>query len=391
MSPISAAVASGRPTQGSASLGDSVANEVTRVRANKTALVMAGGTGGHIFPGLAVAQALRDAGWRVHWLGGPAPSMESRLIPPLGFAYEVVDFSGVRGKGLMTLAMLPWRLLRACWQSAVVVRRVKPDVVLGLGGYITVPAGMMCAVLGKPLIVHEQNSVAGMANKWLARVAAKAYTAFPDVIKRARWIGNPLRAEFLGRPEPATRYAMRRGPLRILVLGGSLGAKALNDVVPRALALIPEAQRPMVIHQSGQKQIDELRANYAAAGVQAHLTPFIDDTAQALADTDLVICRAGASTVTEIAAVGTAAVFVPFPSAVDDHQTTNASFLVDQGGGWLVQQDKLTPDRLARMLEKADRPTLMAAAVAARKMEKTGATQRIVAACDGLAGGRTTS
>ncbi len=388
MSPMSAAAVPGRPKQGTAPMGGSAAHEVASAEATKTALVMAGGTGGHIFPGLAVAQALRAAGWRVHWLGGPAPSMESQLVPQQGFAFEAVDFSGVRGKGFMTLVALPLRLLRACWQSMRVVRRVKPDVVVGLGGYITVPAGMMSALLGKPLIVHEQNSVAGMANKWLARVAAKAYTAFPDVIEKARWIGNPLRPAFLDRPEPAARFALRRGPLRVLVLGGSLGAKALNDVVPRALALMPEPLRPMVIHQSGQKQIDELRANYTAAGVQAQLTPFIDDTAQAFADTDLVICRAGASTVTEIAAVGTAAVFVPFPSAVDDHQTTNAKFLVDQGGGWLVQQDKLTPDRLARMLEKADRPTLMAAAIAAHKMAKTGATQRIVAACEGLVGGR---
>jgi UDP-N-acetylglucosamine--N-acetylmuramyl-(pentapeptide) pyrophosphoryl-undecaprenol N-acetylglucosamine transferase len=247
---------------------------------------------------------------------------------------------------------------------------------------------MMSAVLGRPLIVHEQNSVAGMANKWLARLAAKAYTAFPDVIDKARWIGNPLRPAFLDRPEPAQRFAARRGPLRVLVLGGSLGARALNDVVPKALALMPEPHRPMVLHQSGHRQIDELRANYTAAGVQAQLTPFIDDTAQAFADTDLVICRAGASTVTEIAAVGAAAVFVPFPSAVDDHQTTNASFLVDQGGGWLVPQEKLTPDRLARMLEKADRPTLMAAAVAARKLAKPGATERIVDACERLTGGR---
>ena len=355
---------------------------------SKCALIMAGGTGGHIFPGLAVAQALRESGWQVHWLGGPAPSMESQLVPARGFAFEAVDFSGVRGKGVMTLALLPLRLLRACWQSIRVVRRVKPDVVVGLGGYITVPAGMMSALLGKPLIVHEQNSVAGMANKWLARLAAKVFSAFPKVIEKALWIGNPLRAAFIGRPDPAVRFAARRGPLRILVLGGSLGAKALNDVVPRALALMPEPARPKVTHQSGEKQIDELRANYAAARVQAELTPFIDDTAQAFADADLVICRAGASTVTEIAAVGAAAVFVPFPFAVDDHQTTNARFLVDQGGGWLVPQKEFTPDWLARMLQTAERPSLLAAAVAARKMAKIGATQGIVAACESLLGKR---
>ena len=350
----------------------------------KTALVMAGGTGGHIFPGLAVAQALRDVGWQVHWLGGRSPSMESQLVPPLGFAFEAVDFSGVRGKGFSTLALLPLRLARACWQSIGVLQRVKPDVVVGLGGYITLPAGLMSALMRKPLLLHEQNSVAGMANKVLARMAAQVFTAFPRVIDKATWIGNPLRAAFIGMAEPAVRFASRQGPLRVLVLGGSLGAKALNDVVPQALALLPEDARPAVLHQSGQKQIDALRGNYAAAGVQAELTAFIDDTAEALADADLVICRAGASTVTEIAAVGAAAVFVPFPSAVDDHQTTNAKFLVDQGGGWLMPQNELTAEKLAILLKKTDRAMLLANAAAARKMEKPGATQRIVAACEAV-------
>ena len=280
----------------------------------RVALVMAGGTGGHIFPGLAVAQALRERGWRVHWLGGTGsaaqPSMESRLVPAQGFAFEAVNFSGVRGKGLGSLMGLPWRLLRACWQSLQVLRRVRPDVVLGLGGYITFPAGVMSVLLRKPLILHEQNSVAGMANKWLAKVATRVFTAFPDVIRKGVWIGNPLRTAFIGVPEPAARFAARSGALRLLVVGGSLGARALNDIVPQALALLPAQSRPVVLHQSGAAQIDALRANYAAAGVTAQLTPFIDDTAQAFADADLVICRAGASTVTEIAAVGAAALFV---------------------------------------------------------------------------------
>jgi len=312
----------------------------------RTALIMAGGTGGHIFPGLAVAQALRDKGWRVHWLGAP-DSMESRLVPQRGFPLELVDFSGVRGKGLRTLVLLPLRLLKAFWQSIQVVRRVKPQVVVGLGGYITFPGGMMAAALGKPLVLHEQNSVAGMANKVLALVADRVFTAFPKVFSHGQWIGNPLRAEFLTQPAPQERFAGRSGPLKVLVVGGSLGARALNTVVPQALALIPADQRPVVTHQAGEKQIDELCANYAAAGVQATLTPFIDNAARAFADADLVICRAGASTVTEIAAVGAAAVFVPFPSAVDDHQTTNAQFLVNAGGGWLVQQRDLTPEGLS--------------------------------------------
>ena len=354
----------------------------------KSALIMAGGTGGHIFPGLAVAQALRERGWRVHWLGGtgsPAqPSMESQLVPPQGFAFEAIDFSGVRGKGLLTLALLPLRLLRAFWQALQVVRRVKPDVVVGLGGFISFPGGMMGVLCGKPLVLHEQNSVAGLANKVLAGVADAVFTAFPKVLAKGVWVGNPLRSAFLGVAEPAQRFAGRSGPLRVLVLGGSLGARALNDIVPQALALLPPEQQPQVTHQSGQRQIDALRANYAAVGVQAELTPFIDDTAQAFAQADLVICRAGASTVTELAAVGAAAVFVPFPSAVDDHQTHNARFLVSQGAGWLLPQPALTPQRLAAMLATLTRAELLDAATRARALAKTEATTTLVAACEEL-------
>ncbi len=354
----------------------------------RTALIMAGGTGGHIFPGLAVAHALRAKGWRVHWFGGTGspgqPSMESQLVPPQGFAFESIDFGGVRGKGLMTVALLPLRLLKAFWQSLQVVRRVKPDVVLGLGGYISFPGGMMGVLLGKPLVLHEQNSVAGMANKVLAGVADRVFTAFPNVLKHAQWVGNPLREAFLRQPGPAQRFAGRSGPLKLLVVGGSLGAKALNDIVPQALALMPADKRPEVIHQSGAKQIDALRANYAAAGVPATLTPFIDDTAQAFADADLVICRAGASTVTEIAAVGAAALFVPFPFAVDDHQTTNARFLSDQGAAWLVQQRDLTPALLVEMLLNMERNALMNKGLEAKKLQKNEATDSIVAACEAL-------
>jgi len=354
----------------------------------RCALVMAGGTGGHIFPGLAVAEALRDKGWRVHWLGAKgsadSPSMESQLVPPRGFNFETIDFSGVRGKGLVTLAFLPLRLLKAFWQSIQVIRRVKPHVVIGLGGYIAFPAGMMSVLLGKPLVIHEQNSVAGMVNKILAQVADRVFTAFPDVLKNAEWVGNPLRTAFTQQPEPAARFAGRTGPLRLLVVGGSLGAKALNNIVPQALALMPAEQRPLVTHQSGVKQIDELRDNYLAAGVEASLTPFIDDTATAFADADLIICRAGASTVTEIAAVGAAALFVPFPFAVDDHQTSNARFLVQQGAGWQMAQSQLTPQVLASLLQKTERITLVNIGLQAKKMKKIEATAHIVAACEEL-------
>lgn len=349
----------------------------------KCALIMAGGTGGHIFPGLAVAQALRERGWRVHWLGAPN-SMESRIVPAKGFALELIDFSGVRGKGLRTLLTLPLRLLKACAQSIAVLRRVRPDVVVGLGGYITFPAGVMAAFMGKPLVLHEQNSVAGMANTVLARLAKRVYTAFPQVLAKGQWVGNPLRSEFLQQADPQARFVGRTGPLQVLVVGGSLGARALNTIVPQALALIPADQRPVVTHQSGEKQIDELRANYAAAGVHAQLTPFIDNTAQAFADADLVVCRAGASTVTEIAAVGAAAVFVPFPSAVDDHQTHNARFLVDQGAAWLMPQATLTPQILADMLQKTERTTLLQRGLAAKKLQKIQATDAVVAACEEL-------
>lgn len=348
------------------------------------ALIMAGGTGGHIFPGLAVAEALREKGWRVHWLGTPG-SMESELVPAQGFSVEMIEFNGVRGKGLTALFMLPWRLCKAFVQSLAVMHRVKPDVVVGMGGYVSFPGGMMSVLRGVPLILHEQNSVAGMANRVLSKIADRVFTAFPDVIQGALWVGNPLRAAFTKQASPTHRFAQRRGRLHVLVVGGSLGARALNDVVPRALALMSEETRPQVIHQSGVKQIDALRANYQAAGVSAELTPFIEDTATAFSQADLIICRSGASTVTEIAAVGAAALYVPFPFAVDDHQTKNAQFIVQQGGGWLVQQAELTPESLAAQWLGLSRAELLSRAEAAWKQKKINATHEVVSACQELA------
>jgi UDP-N-acetylglucosamine--N-acetylmuramyl-(pentapeptide) pyrophosphoryl-undecaprenol N-acetylglucosamine transferase len=311
--------------------------------------------------------------------------MEHDLVPARGFAFEPVAFSGVRGKGIQTLALLPLRLLRAFWQSLQVVRRVRPDVVLGLGGYISFPGGMMASLWGKPLVLHEQNSVPGMANKILSQLADRVFTAFPGVFKTGQWVGNPLRRAFTEQASPAERFVGRTGPLRLLVVGGSLGAKALNDTVPQALALLPLASRPVVVHQSGAKQIDALRANYQAAGVEAELTPFIDDTASAFAEADVVICRAGASTVTELAAVGVAALFVPFPFAVDDHQTTNAQFLVAAGGGWLKPQAELTAQGLADWLAGLDRAQLLEVANKACAQKKMNATREVLMACEELA------
>jgi UDP-N-acetylglucosamine--N-acetylmuramyl-(pentapeptide) pyrophosphoryl-undecaprenol N-acetylglucosamine transferase len=310
--------------------------------------------------------------------------MESQWVPQRGFAFEPVEFAGVRGKGLLSFGLLPLKLLKAFWQSLQVVRRVKPNVVVGLGGYITFPGGMMSVLMGKPLVLHEQNSVAGLANKVLAGVADLIYSAYPDVLQKGIWVGNPLRQEFLNKPSPTDRFAGRTGPLKLWVVGGSLGAQELNDIVPKALALLQEDQRPVVVHQSGAKQIDTLRANYAQAGVQAELTPFIDDTAQAFADADLIICRSGASTVTEIAAIGAAAVYVPFPFAVDDHQTTNANFLVKQGAGWLMPQAQLTPEILAERLGSITREELLTCAEKAWTLKKTQATREVVAACEAL-------
>ncbi|NJS35304.1 MAG: undecaprenyldiphospho-muramoylpentapeptide beta-N-acetylglucosaminyltransferase [Brachymonas sp.] len=346
---------------------------------------MAGGTGGHIFPGLAVAEALREQGWRVHWLGGPA-SMEQRLVPPRGFAFEQIDFSGVRGKGVLRLALLPMQLLKAFWQSIQVIRRVKPDVVVGLGGYITFPAGMMAVLLGKPLILHEQNSVAGMANKVLAGVADRIFTTFPNALPKGVWIGNPLRKEFLQQAPPQERLSERVGVKKLLVVGGSLGAKALNETVPQALALIPEHKRPGVIHQGGEKQMDGLHASYEASGIKAELTPFIADTASAFAQADLVICRAGASTVSELAAVGAPAILVPFPHAVDDHQTRNAQFLSLQGAAILLPQQEMTAQKLAQLLQNSEHSAHISIAQKAYSLRKTDATEQVTKACEELTG-----
>ncbi|MBP0630229.1 MULTISPECIES: undecaprenyldiphospho-muramoylpentapeptide beta-N-acetylglucosaminyltransferase [unclassified Cupriavidus] len=350
----------------------------------RTLLVMAGGTGGHVFPGLAVAHALREQGWNIVWLGNRT-GMEATLVPKHDIPMEFIQFGGLRGKGLVTKFLLPLNLLRAFWQSIGALRRVKPNVVLGMGGYITFPAGMMASLLGRPLVLHEQNSIAGLANKVLAKVADRVLCAFPDTLPGGEWTGNPVREELAHLDAPESRYDQRTGPLRILVVGGSLGAAALNEVVPKAIALLPESERPVVTHQAGAKQIDTLRANYAAAQVPAQTLPFIDDMARAYADADLVICRAGAMTVSEVAAAGVAALFVPFPHAVDDHQTTNAKFLSSQGAALLVQQDDLTAEGLAQTIASLTRPQLKDMARLARGLAKPEATRRVAEVCSQLA------
>ncbi len=344
------------------------------------AIIMAGGTGGHIFPGIAVGIALREQGWQVHWLGAPL-SMESDLAPRYDFPFEAVDFGGVRGKGLMTWVRMPWRLLRSTGQALKAIIRVKPDVVVGMGGYITVPGGLATLIMGRTMILHEQNSRAGLANRVLSWVADRVYTAFPHVLDKGLWVGNPLREAFIQQRDPAERFANRTGPLQIVVVGGSLGARALNETLPAALALMPVERRPQVLHQSGKAHIDALNQAYADAGVHARTTPFIEDTADAFAQADLVIARSGASTVTELAAVGAAALFVPFPHAVDDHQTSNAAFLVDKSAAWMIGQPEFTPERVAQWLSDIDREQLLQAALKAKALARTGAVRAITSAC----------
>jgi UDP-N-acetylglucosamine--N-acetylmuramyl-(pentapeptide) pyrophosphoryl-undecaprenol N-acetylglucosamine transferase len=291
----------------------------------------------------------------------------------------------LRGKGLVATLLLPLNLLIGFWQGARAIFRIRPDVVLGMGGYVAFPGGMMASLLARPLAVHEQNAVAGLANRVLAGVADRVMTAFPDALGGADWTGNPVRTEIAALPGPEARYAGRSGPLRLLVVGGSLGAQALNDAVPRALALIPHAERPRVVHQSGERHLEALRANYAAAGVEAEPVAFIEDMAARYAEADLVVCRAGAITVAEISAGGVASVLVPYPHAVDDHQTANARFLAERGAAILLPQRELTPDKLASTLRALDRPRLLEMARKARALGKPEAARLVAERCMELA------
>src|SRR6266513_548589 len=346
-------------------------------------MIMAGGTGGHVFPGLAVADHLRKAGWRVVWLGAKT-GMEATLVPKHGYDMAWVSFSGVRGRGLLPFLFLPLRLLVAFWQSARAIFAHRPDVVLGMGGYISFPGGMMAALLGRALVVHEQNAIPGLANKVLAGVADRVLCAFPGALKRATLTGNPVRPEIEAIAAPESRYAERSGPLRVLVLGGSLGAKALNDVVPRAVALLA-GETPALTHQAGAQHVDSLRRAYSAAGVPAKTSAFIEDMAAAYAEADVVVCRAGATTVAEIAAAGVASVLIPYPHAVDDHQTANARFLADAGAAVLVAQSELSAEWLAEVLAGFDRVRLRDMARRARSLARPGAASAVAMACAELA------
>lgn len=347
----------------------------------RTILIMAGGTGGHVMPGLAVAEEMRARDWRVVWLGNPS-GIEAGLVAKHDIPMQRVRIGGVRGKGMLTRLLLPFTLLRAFAQSARALRVTRPAVVLGMGGYVAFPGGMMASLLRRPLVVHESNSVAGLTNRVLARIADLVLEGFPGTLPGARFCGNPLRAGVVLADEPDARYARREGPLRVLVIGGSLGAQALNEVVPAAVAAMPAGRRPQIVHQCGRDRRDAVLARYAASGAAAHVVEFVDDIAGAYAWADLLICRSGAMTVAEIAAAGVASLLVPFPHAVDDHQTRNAHFLADEDAALLVPQPELDADGLARRLAALDRAELGRMAQRARSLARIDATQRVADACE---------
>jgi UDP-N-acetylglucosamine--N-acetylmuramyl-(pentapeptide) pyrophosphoryl-undecaprenol N-acetylglucosamine transferase len=345
-------------------------------------LIMAGGTGGHIFPGLAVADELRARGVSVAWLGAVG-GMETRVVPAHGVELHTVKVGGLRGKGWKIRLLAPLMLARALLASLVVLRRVKPRSVLSMGGYVAGPGGVAARLLGCPLVVHEQNCVAGYTNRKLAAHARRVLAGFADVLPQAQWVGNPVRESIAALPPPETRMDGRAGAARLLVLGGSLGARALNLALPQALAKLPADAQPEVIHQCGARGLDEARAAYAQAGVAAQVVPFVEDMAAAYGWADLAVCRAGALTIAELAAAGLGALLVPFPHAVDDHQTRNGQALVAAGAAELIQERDLNVERLAQHLAVLlqDRAQLRAMARAARTLAKPQATTSIADAC----------
>lgn len=357
----------------------------------RTILIMAGGTGGHVFPGLAVADYLRGLGWHIVWLGTQA-GMEMKLVPQYGYETEVISFSGLRGKRLTAWFMLPLRLIRAFIQSINILRRVKPDVVLGMGGYPAFPGGMMASLLNKPLIIHEQNALPGLTNKILAKLADKIMLGFPDAIhaSKAKTVvsGNPVRLEITQMETPQQRFLGREGKLKLLVVGGSLGAQILNTMVPQALELMPSNFRPSIVHQTGAMHLETVKKVYADLQLEGEVLAFIDDMAARYGACDVVLCRAGALTIAELSAAGVASILVPYPYAVDDHQTGNARFLSNHGAAVLVPQNELTIPKLAELLMNLTREKLLTMAMTARDLAKPEATRVVAEACIELSGAR---
>jgi UDP-N-acetylglucosamine--N-acetylmuramyl-(pentapeptide) pyrophosphoryl-undecaprenol N-acetylglucosamine transferase len=356
---------------------------------SRPVLIMAGGTGGHVFPALALARLLREQSLEVVWLG-TARGLEARVIPAEGILLERLSVGGLRGKGALTWLGAPFRLSIALAQALIVMWRHRPLIAVGLGGYVCGPGGVAAWLTRRPLVIHEQNAIAGFTNRCLAHLARQVLEAFPGSFGRdvhARLIGNPVRRDITALPPPSVRFAGRTGPIRILVIGGSQGATRLNAVVPFALKRLSGWLAFDVRHQAGERWIDAGRASYAQAGVRADVRPFIEDMSEAYGWADLVICRAGALTISELAAVGVAAVLVPFPNAVDDHQAYNAQYLVREEAAVLVTDRELTAERLAAELQRlcAGRGRLLAMAERARLLARPRATDELAAACLELA------
>jgi len=349
-------------------------------------VIMAGGTGGHIFPALAVAHALQAKNWEIHWLG-TRKGMESEIIPKAGIPLHYISVKGVRRNGFWTLVLAPFQVTWAILQSLFYLIQIRPHLVLGMGGFAAGPGGVAAWLLRRPLLIHEQNSVVGLTNRWLSKIAVKTLEAFPNTFSaktKAIYTGNPVRAELLAQPMPAERFKDRAGPIRLLVLGGSRGARALNELCPAAIALMPIDKRPMIWHQAGQALIEKTTAIYQSLDIPVHLEPFIEDMAGAYAWADLVLCRAGALTVAELAAVGVGSLLVPHPFVVDDHQTTNGQFLSVGNAAKVVQQSTLTAETLADILTTlcADRARLCQMAEAAYALSKRDALHRVVTYCE---------
>ena len=348
-------------------------------------LIMAGGTGGHVFPALALARLLRGQQLEVIWLG-TASGLESRVIPAEGIPLERLSVGGLRGKGILAWVGAPIRLTLALIQALRVMWRYRPVVVVGLGGFVTGPGGLAAWLTRRPLLIHEQNAIAGFTNRILAHLARQVLEGFPGSFGRnihSRVIGNPVRADISALPPPAARFAGRAGPVRILVIGGSQGAARLNAVVPFALKRLAGSLAFDVRHQAGERWIEAGRASYAQAGVRADVRPFIEDMSEAYGWADLVICRAGALTVSELAAVGVGAILVPYPASVDDHQAYNAQYLVRAGAAVLIADRELTAERLAAELERlaAGRGQLLAMAEQARRLARPRAADELAASC----------
>lgn len=338
----------------------------------KKLLVMAGGTGGHVFPAIAVANVLQQQGWQVEWLG-TKDRMEAQLVPKHGIAIHFIEISGLRGKGIKALLTAPFKILRAILQARKIIKTYQPDAVLGMGGYVSGPGGVAAKLAGVPIILHEQNAVAGLTNKWLAKIATRVLQAFPTAFADAEVVGNPVRADLFALPTPQQRFSQREGALRILVVGGSQGARVLNLLMPKVAAQL--TKDVVIRHQAGKGNSETIKALYPQ-NINVNVSDFIDDMAAAYAWADVVICRSGALTVCEIAAAGVPAIFVPFQHK-DQQQYLNARYLADAGAAEIIQQAELIPERVVELLQKWERPTLLAMAEKAQSKAAPTAAQRV--------------